>query len=90
MPPTEHEPLHDSDQRRSPDYLEGRQDGLSYAAQIIDGYRQRFALAITPDADVHLAAISEGLKFGTQMLDMTGGVMPPRPTKERESDGPPF
>lgn len=78
MPPTPEptEPLHDSDQQRSPDYLKGRQDGLAYAAQIIDGYIVKFGL--NPLESLHLRAVSEGLKFGNSMLDLTGGVMPPR------------
>lgn len=73
-------PLHDSDQERSPEYLRGRQDGLSYAAQIIDGYIVKFGL--NEMQSLHLRAISEGLKFGTSMLDLTGGVMPPRRSKK--------
>ena len=81
----DHRPLHDSDQERSPDYLEGRQDGLAYAAQIIDGYIVKFGL--NDFQALHLRAISEGLKFGTQMLDLTGGVMPPRrPKKDHPSE----
>ena len=78
MPPRR--PLSESDPLRSPDYLRGRQDGLSYAAQIIDGYIAKFQL--NPLESLHLRAISEGLKFGTSMLDLTGGVMPPRPSKD--------
>lgn len=74
--------LHETDQERSPDYLEGRQDGLAYAAQVLDAYRQRYASTFCMHASEHFRIVIDGLRFGTMMLDLTGGAMPPRPPKE--------
>lgn len=75
-------PLHQSDKARSPDYLEGRQDGINYAAQVLDAYRQKFARTFCAHSTEHFRIVSQGLHFGQMMLDLNDGRMPPPTTAE--------
>lgn len=70
------------DEERSPDWLAGRQDGMATAAMILDAYRQRYGRLFCPHATEHFRIVTDGMKFGTMMLDLTDGKMPPRPPED--------
>lgn len=75
-------PLHQSDKARSPEYLEGRQDGINYAAQVLDAYRQKYARSFCAHSTEHFRIVSQGLHFGQMMLDLNDGRMPPPDTAQ--------
>lgn len=75
-------PLHEADKDKSEDYLRGRQDGISYSAQVLDAYREKHAALFCVHSAEHFRIVSGGLHFGQMMLDLNDGRMPPPDTSQ--------